>query len=134
MAKGTGGGLIGRVAALLVLGAVAIGGVLIYKQNERAKLGRDLLAEFVQDVSAVEMDAKSHEYVETLAKRFHTEVYEAAFASHEGLTGGRVNVNAYQKGMADRIAAQARADGSEHVAKAMEAFKKNNVKLDLGGG
>lgn len=120
-----------RLVCLVLLGAGMVAGVLVYKQNEKAGKGEELLAEFIGELAAVEADAAGHGYIEGLARRFHEESYRRAFNSGGELTGGTIDVNRYQRESLDAMIAQAKKDGSTHIAEALGSFGEGAV-LELG--
>lgn len=114
-----------RLVVLLLVGAALIAGVLYFKGHQKDAAADRLLDEVLADLSAVEADDAGHAYIEGLARRFHDESARQAFNSGGDLTGGTFDVNQYQRLLVDRMAAQARSDGSTHIAEKLETYKQN---------
>jgi hypothetical protein len=120
-----------RLVLLVIVGAAAIAGVLVFKGQQKQSAGTRLLDEALADMGSIEVDDAGRAYLEGLARRFHDEAAKQAFESDGQLTGGTYDVNRYQRVLVDRMAAHARSDGSTHIAEKLEEFKQN-AKLELG--
>jgi hypothetical protein len=119
-----------RVLVVLVAGAAAAGAAVAYKQSKKSQHERAMLAELLTDLGVVEADDAGRAYMEGLARAAHDGAVERSFTSG-GLTGGTYDVNAYQRTAVDWMIAQARTDGSGHIAEALEVFKTRSARLEL---
>jgi hypothetical protein len=122
-----------RLLVLVIVGAALAVGILAYKANQRAALGRQFLQEFKADLSRAPLDAQGRSYVEGLADLYHQQAFEESFGPDAPTIGGTASANLYQRQLVQLILGQASKDGSTAVVKAMEEYRKTESTLDLTG-
>jgi hypothetical protein len=119
-----------RLAVLLTVSLVGVFAAVAFKSAQRAQRAQALLDEFILDLKDLQTDEAGLAYAEGLARAAHETAVAKAFRP-SGLTGGTFDVNVYQRTAVDWMIARARADGSTHVAEALEEFRDAGSRLDL---
>lgn len=119
-----------RLIVLLIVGAAGVGAAIAYKQAAKTAREKALLEELFLDLTSLDLDERGRAYVNGLAEAAHEGAIAKAFIPG-GFMSGTYDVNVYQRAAVDSMLARARADGSTHIAEALEAFKLTESRLDL---
>lgn len=121
--------MVKRLIVILIVGVVVVVGAIVFKQGERQELGERIQADFMGQLSEMDGWDIHSMYIEQAVGEFHLLVYEQSFVEHEGLTGGVVSEDLYERMMLGRLIRRAESDDQADLAGAIFLFcEENNVE------
>ncbi|MCC7292685.1 MAG: zinc ribbon domain-containing protein [Phycisphaerales bacterium] len=108
-----------RTLVIVVLGAVAIVGAVVFKRGQHDQTVKGQMLDLVRQVQGSDIERR---YLEAQVERFHAEVFEA---TAKGVDRSQFDRDAYTKAMFERLIADARDASKISLAMKLERFQQS---------
>lgn len=111
-----------RVLVIVLVGLVLIGAAVMYQMDQKREVGDQSRIDLVAELSVLPGWDEYGGYIDQLATQLHGASFDASYVRREGVAGGVVSLELYERIMLGAMIRRAESDKRQKVAEALLAY------------